>query len=177
MAFFLGKKIKKIRENEMPTQICVQNFQEIHTTLNKTKEQYHNLCIEFEKQKRQLDPQQLAQYQPQISSSNLLALSNPNNANTNLLGSSSSPANTPQVPGLLIQNTTPNSQQNLAALATTTPATTSDRLVSLASSIAVSKATINKKIDILIGITEFLMISIISGVPGSEIGKKASSGF
>ncbi len=161
----------------MPTQICVQNFQEIHTTLNKTKEQYHNLCIEFEKQKRQLDPQQLAQYQPQISSSNLLALSNPNNANTNLLGSSSSPANTPQVPGLLIQNTTPNSQQNLAALATTTPATTSDRLVSLASSIAVSKATINKKIDILIGITEFLMISIISGVPGSEIGKKASSGF
>ncbi len=122
----------------MPTQICVQNFQEIHATMNKTKEQYHNLCIEFEKQKKQLDPQQLAQYQPQISSSNLLIQSNPNSINTSLISSNNSPANVPQIPGLLIQNNNPNNQQNLAALSTT-----SDRLVSLASSISVSKVIEN----------------------------------
>jgi len=61
----LSKKIKKIRENEIQTQNVVQSFQEIQIYLNKTKEQYHNLCVDFEKQKRQLDPQQLAQYQQQ----------------------------------------------------------------------------------------------------------------
>jgi len=122
----------------MPTQICEQNFQENHATMNKTKEQYHNLCIEFEKQKKQLDPQQLAQYQPQISSSNLLIQSNPNSINTSLISSNNSPANVPQIPGLLIQNNNPNNQQNLAALSTT-----SDRLVSLASSISVSKVIEN----------------------------------
>ena len=71
----LGKKIKKIRENEVQTQNVVQSFQEMQQTLNKAKEQYHNMCIEYEKQKRQLDPQQLAQYQQQVqqnaSSTNL----------------------------------------------------------------------------------------------------------
>ena len=69
----LSKKIKKIRENEVQTQNVVQSFQEIQQTLNKAREQYHNLCVEFEKQKRQLDPQQLAQYQVQqnASSTNL----------------------------------------------------------------------------------------------------------
>ena len=78
----LGKRIKKVRENEIQTQNIVQNFQEITQTLNKMKEQYHNLCIEFEKQKKLLDQQQLAQYyqlcqqQQQLSSTNLLALAN-----------------------------------------------------------------------------------------------------
>jgi DNA repair exonuclease SbcCD ATPase subunit len=76
----LGKRIKKIRENETQTQNVVQNFQEITQVLNKSKEQYHNLCAEFEKQKRLLDAQQLAQYlqlsqQQQISTSNLLGMS------------------------------------------------------------------------------------------------------
>lgn len=74
----LSKKIKRIRENEQQTQLVVQNFQECSITLNKTKDQYHNLCAEFDKLKRQLDPQQLAQYQTmsqqQISTSNLMSL-------------------------------------------------------------------------------------------------------
>ena len=72
----LGKRIKKIRENETQTQNVVQSFQEITQALNKNKEQYHNLCAEFEKQKRLLDAQQLAQYQQlsqqQVSATNLL---------------------------------------------------------------------------------------------------------
>lgn len=48
----LNKKIKRIRDNESQTQVCVQSFQEITQSLNKTKEQYHNLAIDLEKQKR-----------------------------------------------------------------------------------------------------------------------------
>lgn len=88
----LGKKIKKIRENETQTQNIVQAFQEIQQTLNKAKEQYHNLCIEYEKSRRQLDATQLSQYQSlsgqqqQISSSNLL---NAMNQSTNMVNSMS----------------------------------------------------------------------------------------
>lgn len=142
----LGKKIKKIREGELQTQTCVQNFQEIHTTLNKTKEQYHNLCIEFDKQKRQLDPQQLAQYQQQISSTNLLALSN-SNSNANGMGSSNPGSSSPQIPGLLIQSSTINGQPNVPPVTTAPAATTSDRLSSLASSISVSKVSQVQKLE------------------------------
>jgi chromosome segregation ATPase len=77
----LGKRIKRIRENETQTQNVVQMFQDITQTLNKAREQYHNVCSEYEKQKRQLDNQQLMQYQQlssqqlqqQISTTNLLS--------------------------------------------------------------------------------------------------------
>lgn len=90
----LSKKIKKIRENEQQTQLVVQSFQEIQQTLNKTKEQYHNMCLEFDKQRRMLDPQQLSQYQQlsqqQVSASNLLGLvsanQNPSSANLSTAG-------------------------------------------------------------------------------------------
>lgn len=67
----------------------MQSFQEIQQGLSKTKENYHNLCSEFEKQRRQLDSQQLSQYsqlsQQQVSSSNLIGLainsSNPLSSN------------------------------------------------------------------------------------------------
>ncbi|RNA16374.1 proline-serine-threonine phosphatase interacting, partial [Brachionus plicatilis] len=74
----LSKKIKRIRENEQQTQLVVQSFQECSASLNKAKDQYHNLCGEFDKLKRQLDPQQLVQYQTmsqqQTSASNLMSL-------------------------------------------------------------------------------------------------------
>lgn len=143
----IGKKIKKSRENELQTENCVKSFQEIHVTLNKTKEQYHNLCMEFDKQKRQLDPQQLAQYQQQISSTNLLALSSTNAGGTGgVMGSSNPASSSPQVPGLLIQGANPNIQQNTTN-ATNTTATTSDRLSSLASSISVSKVSQLQKLE------------------------------
>jgi hypothetical protein len=65
----LSKKIKKIRENETQTQNVVQSFQEIQQTLHKSKEQYHTLCVELEKQKRFSDHMQLAQPSPSSSSS------------------------------------------------------------------------------------------------------------
>lgn len=73
----LSKRVKKIRENETQTQNVVQSFQEITQALNKSREQYHNLCQEFEKQKRGLDANQLAQFQQlclqqQVSTTNLL---------------------------------------------------------------------------------------------------------
>jgi hypothetical protein len=72
----LSKKIKKIRENETQTQNVVQSFQESIQLLNKTREQYQNLSLELEKQKRQLDSQQLAQLQQmqqqQLSTTNLV---------------------------------------------------------------------------------------------------------
>jgi hypothetical protein len=52
----LNKKIKKLRENESPTQQCVQNFQEITQLLTKSKEQYHTVAIEHEKQRRADNP-------------------------------------------------------------------------------------------------------------------------
>jgi DNA repair exonuclease SbcCD ATPase subunit len=48
----LNKKLKRIRDNEAPTQQCVQNFQEITQLLTKSKEQYHAIAIEHEKQRR-----------------------------------------------------------------------------------------------------------------------------
>lgn len=126
----------------------MKSFQEIHSTLNKTKEQYHNLCIEFDKQKRQLDPQQLAQYQQQISSTNLLALSNTSAGGAGVMGSSNPASSSPQIPGLLIQGTNTNIQQNmLSTNAASTTATTSDRLSSLASSISVSKVSQLQKLE------------------------------
>ncbi len=136
---FAAKKIKKIRENELQTENCVKSFQEIHVTLNKTKEQYHNLCIEFDKQKRLLDPQQLAQYQQQISSTNLLALTSTSNSVIGgVIGSSNPASSSPQIPGLLIQGTSGNAQQNVNS-ANAAATTAGDRLSSLASSISVSK--------------------------------------
>lgn len=74
----------------MQTQNVVAQFQEIQLTLNKSKETYHNLCVEFDKAKRQLDATQLASYQQlsqqQVSASNLMSLlnnSNNNNASNN----------------------------------------------------------------------------------------------
>jgi hypothetical protein len=65
------------------TQNVVAQFQEIQLTLNKSKETYHNLCVEFDKAKRQLDATQLASYQQlsqqQVSASNLMSLLNNNN--------------------------------------------------------------------------------------------------
>ena len=73
----LAKRVKKIRESETPTQNVVQSFQDMQLQLTKTRDQYHNLCGEFEKLRRQLDSQQLLQLQQQqqLSSSNLLAYS------------------------------------------------------------------------------------------------------
>ena len=70
----------------MQTQNVVAQFQEIQLTLNKSKETYHNLCIEFDKAKRQLDANQLASFQQlsqqQISASNLMSLANISNNTT-----------------------------------------------------------------------------------------------
>jgi hypothetical protein len=52
----LNKKIKRIRDNESQTQVCVQNFKEITELLNKTKEQYHSCALDLEKQKRAENP-------------------------------------------------------------------------------------------------------------------------
>lgn len=162
----LGKKIKKIRENEIQTQNVVQSFQEIQQTLNKTREQYHNLCNEFEKQKRQLDPQQLAQFQQlqqqQVSSSNLLSMqtsayggASGNQQQQDLFGSNAfvpNNSNNNQPGGALNSNL---SGSNIAAsnMMTTSgsmaatgnqssiSASTADRLSSLATSIAVSKVS------------------------------------
>ena len=169
----LSKKIKRIRENELQTQNVVQTFQEISQTLNKTKEQYHNLCIEFEKQKRLLDPQQLTQYQQQlpqqqVSSSNLLtSITNPNLVNNSICSGSVSsvsgllPTNCAQAPllnqGLPGSNnasnnaTTANGTNNVGVstglVTQTSSGTTSDRLSSLASSISVSKVSQVQKLE------------------------------
>ncbi|CAF0947278.1 unnamed protein product, partial [Brachionus calyciflorus] len=87
----LSKKVKRIRENEQQTQIIVQNYQESQNILNKSRDQYHNICCEFDKLKRQLDHGQLAQYQQmsqqqQVSASNLLNLV-PGSLNSNNLNS------------------------------------------------------------------------------------------
>jgi hypothetical protein len=52
----LNKKIKKLRDNETPTQQCVQTFQEITQSLTKSKDQYHTVAIEHEKQRRADNP-------------------------------------------------------------------------------------------------------------------------
>jgi len=133
----LSKKIKRIRENETQTQNLVQMFQEIQQTLTKTKDQYQNLCIEFEKQKRQLDPQQMAQYQQlsqQQSTTSLMGLSAlasslnaPANANANLPSSSN-------LQGIMNENNNSN-------------ITATDRLTSLATSITANKVTHVQKLE------------------------------
>lgn len=148
----LSKKIKKIRENEIQTQNIVQSFQEVQLLLNKTKEQYHNLCVEYEKQKRQLDPQQLAQYQQQqlqqqISSTNLISSGNQVASGSLLNGT----ANLTSLNPLLNTNTSNINLQSAANSGLSSqpvvqspspaPTSTTDRLSSLASSITVSKVS------------------------------------
>lgn len=64
----------------MQTQTVVSQFQEIQLQLQKSKEAYHNLCVEFDKARRQLDATQLASYQQlsqqQVSTTNLVNLVN-----------------------------------------------------------------------------------------------------
>ncbi len=145
----LSKKIKKIRENETQTQNVVQSFQEITQTLNKTKDQYHNLCIEFEKQKRQLDPQQLIQYQQlsqQISSSSLF---NGVMGGSNATGGASSVAVTGPIAASKNTDNSANAFLNAPfnITAPTSNQSASDRLTSLATSITANKATQVQKLE------------------------------
>lgn len=169
----MSKKIKKIRENEVQTQTVVGQFQEIQLQLQKSKEAYHNLCIEFDKARRQLDPTQLASYQQlsqqQVSTSNLMSLVN-NSASTSNAG----PGVTTSQPGLnsansasalgLATNTNANNGQNMInttlagglELASTAPVPlpqqqpsggATDRLTSLATSITANRVTQLLKIE------------------------------
>ena len=147
----LSKKIKKIRENETQTQNVVQNFQEIHQNLNKTKDQYHNLCIEFEKQKRLLDPQQMSQYQmlsQQQSSTNLMSTTG--NQNTSNFQSNQSnlnqgnPLNGPSSQSTNQSNII-NANANILNVNSSTSA--SDRLSSLATSITANKVSQVHKLE------------------------------
>ena len=131
----LSKRIKKIRENETQTQNLVQMFQEIQLTLNKTKDQYQNLCIEFEKQKRQLDPAQMAQYQQlsqQQSTTSLMLDGGVISAN-NLPSSSN------------LQGLALNNSESLAASSQIT--STTERLTSLATSITANKVSHVQKLE------------------------------
>lgn len=169
----MSKKIKKIRENEVQTQTVVGQFQEIQLQLQKSKEAYHNLCIEFDKARRQLDPTQLASYQQlsqqQVSTSNLMSLVN-NTASTSNAGSgvtTSQPgltsANSASALGLAT-NTNANNGQNMInttlagglELASTAPVPlpqqqqsggATDRLTSLATSITANRVTQLLKIE------------------------------
>lgn len=169
----MSKKIKKIRENEVQTQTVVGQFQEIQLQLQKSKEAYHNLCIEFDKARRQLDPTQLASYQQlsqqQVSTSNLMSLVN-NSASTSNAGSgvtTSQPgltsANSASALGLAT-NTNANNGQNMInttlagglELASTAPVPlpqqqpsggATDRLTSLATSITANRVTQLLKIE------------------------------
>lgn len=47
-----SKKIKRFRDLESPTQLAVQTFQEVSSQLNKSKDQYHTVALELEKQRR-----------------------------------------------------------------------------------------------------------------------------
>lgn len=168
----MSKKIKKIRENEVQTQTVVGQFQEIQLQLQKSKEAYHNLCIEFDKARRQLDPTQLASYQQlsqqQVSTSNLMSLVN-NSApsNTGSGATTSQPgltsANSASALGLAT-NTNANNGQNMInttlagglELASTAPVPlpqqqpsggATDRLTSLATSITANRVTQLLKIE------------------------------
>jgi hypothetical protein len=135
----LSKKIKRIRENETQTQNLVQMFQEIQQTLNKTKDQYQNLCIEFEKQKRLLDPQQMAQYQQLSQQQSTTSLMGLNVLASSLNATTNASANIPSSSNLQgLANETNNS--NLTTTAT-------DRLTSLATSITANKVTHVQKLE------------------------------
>lgn len=134
----LSKKIKRIRENETQTQNLVQMFQDIQQTLNKTKDQYQNLCIEFDKQKRLLDPQQMAQYQQlsqQQSTTSLMGLSA---LATSLNASTNANANLPSSSNLQGMSNDNSVNTNLTA---------ADRLTSLATSITANKVTHVQKLE------------------------------
>ena len=149
----LSKRIKKIRENETQTQNLVQMFQEIHQTLNKTKDQYQNLCIEFEKQKRQLDPQQMAQYQQlsqQQSTTNLIGVNAMSSSLNMPSGATSNITSASNLQGLintdnLVINT--NNNSNNSNLTTSQITSTTERLTSLATSITANKVTHVQKLE------------------------------
>jgi hypothetical protein len=151
----LSKKIKKIRENETQTQNAVQSFQEIHQNLNKAKDQYHNLCIEFEKQKRQLDPQQITQYQilsQQQSSSNLISSAGVQNNINNLQSNQSNLSQGNQINGPSSQLANINNQSNIINSSVSSSnansgTSASDRLSSLATSITANKVSQVQKLE------------------------------